>query len=176
MASKKTPSEKRIAEQTSVYQVDKSVDVWLSKFSPEEEDPAHTFHTISQWVDAMSDEARVGVIRHGLGANVARSIGETFAISVSELAKVLLVSESTLTRKSRDNSLLDPSTTERVLRIALITILATDIFEDVDATVAWMTRDNVALGGHTPLSLCDNDISAAQVRRVLHAIDYGGVV
>jgi len=134
------------------------------------------FPAITRSLQTMSDEVQVGVIRHGLSANLARSLGQTFDISVGELSKVLLVSESTLTRKSRDNALLDPSTTERVLRIAAITALAIEVFEDEAKATAWMKRDNVALGGQAPLSLCDNDISAAQVRRVLRAIEYGGVV
>ncbi|MEN0107741.1 MAG: antitoxin Xre/MbcA/ParS toxin-binding domain-containing protein [Pseudomonas sp.] len=134
------------------------------------------FHAITQLMEGMTDEQQVSIIRHGLSASVARSLGQTFAISVAELAKVLLVSESTLTRKSRDNALLDPSATERMMRIASITALATDVFENSSQAIAWMTRANVALGGEAPLSLCDNDISAKQVRRVLRAIEYGGVV
>ncbi len=139
-------------------------------------DEPEDFPTIARSMPAMTDELQVGIIRHGLSAHIARSMGQTFAISVGELSKVLLVSESTLTRKSRDNALLDPSTTERMMRIAAITALATDVFEDEAKATAWMTRNNVALGDRAPLSLCDNDISAVQVRRVLRAIEYGGVV
>jgi putative toxin-antitoxin system antitoxin component (TIGR02293 family) len=139
-------------------------------------DGLEEFQAITRLMEGMTDEAQVNIIRHGLSANFARSLGQTFAISVGELAKVLLVSESTLTRKTRDNALLDPSATERMMRIAAITALATDVFEDEAKATSWMTRANVALGGQTPLSLCDNDISAGQVRRVLRAIEYGGVV
>jgi putative toxin-antitoxin system antitoxin component (TIGR02293 family) len=168
------PATAAIAEEAAHYQAEVS-----SKRPPLPEhawagDP-NDFQAITRGMPGMTDEAQVGFIRHGLSANFARSLGQTFDISVGELAKVLLVSESTLIRKSRDNALLDPSTSERMLRIAAVTALATDVFEDESKATTWMKRDNVALGGQAPLAMCDNDISAGQVRRVLRAIEYGGV-
>jgi putative toxin-antitoxin system antitoxin component (TIGR02293 family) len=168
------PATAAIAEEAAHYQAEVS-----SNRPPLPEhawaDDPNDFQAITRGMPGMSDEAQVGFIRHGLSANFARSLGQTFDISVGELAKVLLVSESTLIRKSRDNALLDPSTSERMLRIAAVTALATDVFEDESKATAWMKRDNVALGGQAPLAMCDNDISAGQVRRVLRAIEYGGV-
>ncbi len=165
-----------VAEMPAHYHHAAPVAIWNVPAGIVWPDEPNDFPAITRSVQTMSDEVQVGVIRHGLSANLARSLGQTFDISVGELSKVLLVSESTLTRKSRDNALLDPSTTERVLRIAAITALAIEVFEDEAKATAWMKRANVALGGQAPLSLCDNDISAAQVRRVLRAIEYGGVV
>ena len=168
----------RVAEDVAEYRAGENAAGWIHSHvlvGDGSEEPAD-FQAITRRMDGMSDEIRVSIIRHGLNASVARSMGQTFNISVGDISRVLLVSESTLSRKSRDNALLDPSATERMLRIAAITALAASVFEDEDKAIAWMRRDNVALGGQAPLSLCDNDISAAQVRRVLRSIEYGGVV
>jgi putative toxin-antitoxin system antitoxin component (TIGR02293 family) len=164
-----------IGEELASYAQPSPTATW-AEVSDSRGDGLEEFQAITRMMEGMTDEDQVNIIRHGLSATFARSLGQTFNISVGELAKVLLVSESTLTRKSRDNALLDPSATERMMRIAAITALAADVFEDEGKATTWMTRINVALGGQAPLSLCDNDISAGQVRRVLRAIEYGGVV
>ncbi len=174
-AEAERPALPAIAEEVASYAQRAPATPWAG-IGEGQGDGLEEFQAITRLMEGMTDEAQVNIIRHGLSANFARSLGQTFAISVGELAKVLLVSESTLTRKTRDNALLDPSATERMMRIAAITALATDVFEDEAKATGWMTRANVALGGQTPLSLCDNDISAGQVRRVLRAIEYGGVV
>lgn len=176
MVSRRPPS--AVAEQAAVYQVDQPGNAWLAQLDAEPDNPdlLRDFAFIAHSLAQMTDDAQITIIRHGLSAHYARSMAQTFDISVSDLAKALQVSESTLTRKSRDNALLDPSATERLMRIAAITALATEVFEDEEKAIAWMKRDNLALGGQAPLVLCDNDISAMQVRRVLHAIEFGGAV
>jgi uncharacterized protein (DUF2384 family) len=38
-----------------------------------------------------------------------------------------------------------------------------------------MATPNDALGGNTPVLQCETEIGARQVRRILHAIEWGGV-
>lgn len=54
--------------------------------------------------------------------------------------------------------------------------LAEEIFEDRDKALTWLARPNEALGGQPPIVLCDTETGAKQVRRILHALDWGGVV
>ncbi|CAM5286868.1 Antitoxin OS=Stutzerimonas stutzeri OX=316 GN=UIB01_09545 PE=4 SV=1 [Stutzerimonas stutzeri] len=55
-------------------------------------------------------------------------------------------------------------------------MLAEDVFEDKEAAIVWMSTPNDALGGVTPLSLCGTELGARQLRRVLHAIEWGSAV
>ena len=55
-------------------------------------------------------------------------------------------------------------------------MLAEDVFEDKEAASTWMSTPNDSLGGVTPLSLCETELGARQVRRVLNAIEWGGAV
>lgn len=61
-------------------------------------------------------------------------------------------------------------------RILSVVDLAVDVFEDREAAISWMSRPNAALGGHTPAYLCETELGERQVRQVLHALKWGGVV
>ena len=54
--------------------------------------------------------------------------------------------------------------------------MAECIFESKDIALSWMWRENIALGNAKPIGLCDTDEGAAQVRRVLSAIEHGSLV
>ena len=58
-------------------------------------------------------------------------------------------------------------------RIEGIARMAEGIFEIKDIALSWMWRENIALGNAKPIELCDTDKGAAQVRRVLSAIEHG---
>lgn len=49
-----------------------------------------------------------------------------------------------------------------------------EVFEDKQAATEWLSRTNEALGGQAPIMLCETDIGAKQVRRALHAMEWGG--
>jgi uncharacterized protein (DUF2384 family) len=61
-------------------------------------------------------------------------------------------------------------------RIEGVTRMAEAIFESKDMALSWMRRENIALGNAKPIELCDTDEGAAQVRRVLSAIEHGNSV
>ncbi|MCE8044536.1 DUF2384 domain-containing protein [Halomonas daqingensis] len=61
-------------------------------------------------------------------------------------------------------------TTQSVVR------LAEETFEDRDKAITWLTRPNEALGGHPPIMLCGTEPGAKQVKRILRALEWGGVV
>lgn len=69
-----------------------------------------------------------------------------------------------------------PITPERLDRIATISQLAVAVFEDEQTAIAWLSRPNEALGGQLPAALCETETGVRQVQRVLHALEYGGVV
>lgn len=66
--------------------------------------------------------------------------------------------------------------TRRIDRIEKATRMAEAIFESNDMALSWMRRENIALGNAKPIELCDTDEGAAQVRRVLSALEHGNSV
>ena len=61
-------------------------------------------------------------------------------------------------------------------RIEGVTRMAEAVFESKNIALNWMRRENIALGNAKPIELCDTDEGAAQVRRVLSAIEHGNSV
>lgn len=61
-------------------------------------------------------------------------------------------------------------------RITDVTDLAAEVFEDREAAISWMYRPNAALGGRSPAAMCDTKLGEKQVRRLLQALKWGGVV
>lgn len=83
-------------------------------------------------------------------------------------------STSTLDRRRREHKKLDSVASERLDRIASVCGLAEDVFESREGATQWMLKPNKALGGDVPIDLCETEIGAKQVRRVLHALEWGG--
>lgn len=122
----------------------------------------------------LTESERLQQIRHGLSWTWVESARDTFRINTADFVALFNISLSTYERKKKADQPLDVVTSERLDRLASVALLAESVFEDKDAATQWLERPNDALGGQTPLSLCDTEIGANQVRRVLHALEWGG--
>lgn len=71
---------------------------------------------------------------------------------------------------------LKPYTFQRLDRAASIARMAEDVFESKEIAASWLATPNEALGGASPARQCETEQGAQQVRRVLNAIECGGVV
>ena len=89
------------------------------------------------------------------------------------LCSALNVSISTVNRRLKDGKLLDAVASERVVRLLQIALLARDLFENDELAARWLSTPNDALGGVNPITLCDTELGARQVRRILRAIEWG---
>lgn len=88
------------------------------------------------------------------------------------VATVMHAGEAIRSMKSKDGAT-DP---QRIARTEGVTRVAEAIFGDKGIALSWMRRENIALGNAKPVELCDTDEGAAQVRRVLSAIEHGNPV
>lgn len=61
-------------------------------------------------------------------------------------------------------------------RLAQVEALTAEVFEEPGQADAWLSSPNIALGGKSPRSICNTDHGATHVRRLLSAIEFGGVV
>jgi len=68
------------------------------------------------------------------------------------------------------------SDAEHNVRLEEVTRIAEGIFKSKKIALSWMMRENIALGNAKPSELCDTDERAAQVCRVLSAIEHGNSV
>lgn len=131
-----------------------------------------------QWRSSVASAnagARINLIRTGVDALLLVSASEYFNMPRAQFVKMLGMSPATAERKIRDHSLLGPVESERLERLALVEDAAEKVFGNADQARTWMTRKNIALGD-TPMAMLDTETGAAEVKKILAAIAYGGVV
>lgn len=119
---------------------------------------------------------KIDVIRTGVPARVVDDMVVYLEVPKNLVFVLLHTAESTAHKLIRDHRKLDSAATERVVRVADVTRLAEETFGNRRAATQWLKSANRALGGLTPLSLLDTEPGAGEVRKVLAAIDHGGVV
>ena len=119
--------------------------------------------------------ARIKLVRAGMPANVLVFASEYFDMPRAQFVKLMGMSPATAERKIKSRSLLGPIESERLERLAIIENQAEQVFGDAEKAKNWLTQKNLALGD-TPLSMLDTETGAREVRRVLGAIAYGGIV
>jgi len=126
-------------------------------------------------VHKMPPAKRIEMIRGGVNVTLLVEAGQYYGLSQAKLSKLLGVSDATLTRKIKSGGKLGPMESERLARIALVEAEAEEVFVSPELAKRWMLEPNLALG-EPPLLLLDTDTGADEVRKVLAAIAYGGVV
>jgi len=118
---------------------------------------------------------KIQIIRSGVLARVVDDMVAYLDVPKNLIFSVLHTPESTAHKLIKENRVLDAAASERVVRVADITRIAEATFGGRGAASRWLQSSNVALGHTTPLSMLDTEPGAAEVRRVLSSINYGGV-
>ncbi|MFK9079237.1 antitoxin Xre/MbcA/ParS toxin-binding domain-containing protein [Pseudomonas neuropathica] len=132
------------------------------------------FWRFSSAREFLKDSERLNQIREGFPAYLVYAVRQTFDLHERNLETLLNASFSTLERRRREHKNLDSVASERLDRIATVGHLAEEVFESQEKAAQWMSTANKALGGAAPIMLCETEIGARQVRRVLHALEWGG--
>lgn len=130
--------------------------------------------TFRKLVARAPDPAQaIETVRQGLPASAIDEAVAYMSVAQKDLLAALRIPVSTFHRRLAANEVLSPGESEKVLRLGDIARRAEHTFGNAKAARDWLTAENLALGG-SPLSLVDTEAGAAQVRRVLATLDYGG--
>lgn len=149
---------------------------WVLMKAPASKKEAHViFWKLAHSVSVSAETSRLKTIKTGFEPGYAFVVRTALGLSAAITESIFNQSMSTLERRLRNKQLLDPVASERLDRIALVANLAEDVFEDQSKAAEWLSNPNMALGNEPPIQLCETEIGAAQVRRVLHAIEWGNV-
>jgi putative toxin-antitoxin system antitoxin component (TIGR02293 family) len=124
----------------------------------------------------MSAQLAIDLARQKLPTSVVSEAIKFLSLPANDVLGGLRIPVSSYHRKLSGNLPLSSDETERVMRLAEITRIATDAFGDAAGASSWLITTNMALSGKTPLSLLDTDAGSSQVRRVLSVINYGGAL
>ena len=111
-------------------------------------------------------------LRRGLPYAAFEACLDALEFRPRELADLLGVAPRTLARRKTSRQL-SPIESDRLYRVAHITLLATGVLGSLEKARAWLHKNNQALGGYSPLSFLDTEIGQRQVEELLNRINYG---
>ena len=117
----------------------------------------------------------IDFVRKGVSASAVEQAVAYFDVGQKLILDALRIPVSSFHRKLARNETLSPADSEKVVRLGEITRRAEETFGSPQAAKEWLTTRNLALGA-APISLIDTEAGAAQIRRVLGAIDYGSAL
>jgi len=123
---------------------------------------------------SLDAKATIETVRRGLPASAIDEAVAYMDVSQKDLLAALRIPMSSYHRKLAGKETLSSPESEKVVRLAEIARRAEQAFGNPKAAREWLTAENLALGA-SPLSLIDTEAGAAQVRRVLGTLEYGGV-
>jgi len=127
--------------------------------------------TLKRKVETEAD-LRV-MTREGLPVGTLPFLAEGLAVERKTLAKVVGISDRTLSRRLANNSLLSADESDRTMRLARVFALAADTFGTSDKAALWLRTANNVMEGQEPLQLLDTDAGARWVETVLGRIAWG---
>lgn len=122
-------------------------------------------------VETSSDLARA--TRAGILVGSLDKLAQELSVQRVAVAKLLGISERTLTRRANSNGRLTAAESDRVVRLARILALAKETLGSMDKAGRWLQTPNRALEGDRPIDRLDTDIGVRSVEQVLGRIEYG---
>ncbi len=111
--------------------------------------------------------------REGIPVGTLPVLAGELAVERGRLARMVGVSDRTLSRRLAGEQRLSAEESDRTVRVARLVAYATDVLGTVQKAAAWMKSPNRALEGQQPLELLDTDAGIRSVETVLGRLDYG---
>jgi putative toxin-antitoxin system antitoxin component (TIGR02293 family) len=114
----------------------------------------------------------IGALKAGLPMEELEELRRWLDVPMDRLAPVLGLSKATLHRRKLAGRL-DAQESDRILRLARLMRLATDVLEAEENARRWLLAPQRGLGGVVPLDFADTELGAREVEDLLHRIDFG---
>jgi putative toxin-antitoxin system antitoxin component (TIGR02293 family) len=124
-----------------------------------------------QKVETSSELAKA--TRAGLAVGSLDTLAEELSVQRASVAKLLGISDRTLSRRVGSNGRLTATESDRVVRLARVLALAKETLGEMDRASRWLQTPNRALEGDKPIDRLDTDIGVRSVEQVLGRIEYG---
>ena len=115
----------------------------------------------------------VGAMRAGMPAQIVADTASRLGISQDRLYERLRLPRSTLKSRVSKGQPLAAVEQDRMYRVHRVLERAQAVLEDEAAAIAWINRENRALGGEAPLALLDTEAGYELVQDTLSRIEYG---
>lgn len=130
-------------------------------------------HGTSIGLDARSTDDLIDRLKRGLPPSAFEQLREQLDLASDSLARLTGMSTRTLARRKKQDEPLAPDTSERLLRIARLYEIATDVLMGESEARRWLKSPNTALGGQCPLDYADTEPGAREVEDLLGRLAHG---
>lgn len=127
--------------------------------------------TLKKKIETSADLAQA--TRGGFAVSILDKVADELAMQRIAVAKLLGISERTLSRRTTSKSRLTPAESDRMVRLARIIAQARETLGDMEKASRWLQTPNRALEGDRPIDRLDTDIGVRSVEHVLGRIEYG---
>ena len=112
-------------------------------------------------------------VQSGLPCEVVDTLVAKLGVAQKEIAGVLNIPVTTLSRRKKSGYLL-PDESDRVVRLARVGALAQALMAgDVMAARQWMSSPLPILGDETPLRHCSTEVGAREVEQLIGRLRHG---
>jgi len=113
-------------------------------------------------------------VRAGLPVTEFDALRVLLGLTVEGLAHRIGVSIATLSRRRQGRQPLDAGHGDRLLRLARLFRLATELHDGDEAAARdWLSKPARALDGETPLDRADTETGARQVENLIGRLEHG---
>jgi putative toxin-antitoxin system antitoxin component (TIGR02293 family) len=113
-------------------------------------------------------------VKTGLPVAELDALRELLGVTMENLAARIGISIATLSRRRHSGERLDPGHGDRVLRLARLFRLATELYDgDAQAARAWLQKPARALDGETPLDRAETEAGAREVENLIGRLEHG---
>jgi putative toxin-antitoxin system antitoxin component (TIGR02293 family) len=111
-------------------------------------------------------------MRKGLPYATLEALVRVIEVRSGEVSRLLGVAPRTLARRKVARRLA-PAESDRLYRLAYMTLLASEVLGSLDKAKGWLSQPNRALAGTAPLQVLDTEIGERQVEEILERINHG---
>jgi putative toxin-antitoxin system antitoxin component (TIGR02293 family) len=111
-------------------------------------------------------------LRSGLSYAAFEAVLSALQLDAATLVGLVGTSSRTMARRKKER-VLSPTESDRLYRVARVSLEATDTFGSFEKARLWLHRPNQALSGETPLDQLDTEIGERQVEILLGRIEHG---
>ena len=123
-------------------------------------------------LESGDKHAIIKAIKQGFPISSFENLQREMEVSAKRLAEVTRIAGRTLNRRRKEGRL-QPSESERLLRVGVLFDRALEVLGEKEAARHWFKTSNKALGGRSPLEFADTEPGAREVEELLGRIEHG---
>ena len=130
--------------------------------------------SIAQFNAILPDPVQLlNLSRRGVNISLFEEIVNAHPYTIKQWSTFLHITERTIQRYKKENRKFETLQTERIIEIAKLHSLGTEVFGLTDYFEEWMNSKSIALGNVRPIELLDSSVGIEMLMDELGRIEHG---